>query len=67
MVETSHTLRVIDQDSKTEAVVILRALEGGQIAIAVSLKENGDAEVVLARDDAVQVFTRLRSMLGSDV
>lgn len=37
MTDNSRMLRVIDQDSQTEALVLVRALEGGQVAIALSL------------------------------
>lgn len=44
------TLNFIDFDSKDEALIIIRAARD-LIAIAFSLKENGDVELVLSSEE----------------
>jgi hypothetical protein len=48
--EDVATLNFIDFDSKDEAVIIIRATRD-LIAICFSLKEDGDAELILSSDE----------------
>ena len=63
MTEKSHVLSVTDQETNSEALVLLRSLEGGKLAFGLSLADNGDIEVVLTRRDASEVLRLLGSIL----
>jgi hypothetical protein len=58
--ENVATLRFTDIDSGDEGLAIVRA-DGGAVAVALSLRNDGDIELVLPVDAARQ----LRDALGS--
>jgi hypothetical protein len=53
------TIRFTDLDSDDDAVAIVRASDHG-VALAISLRDDGDIEVVLPADACDQLITALR-------
>ena len=63
MLSSIATLSCTDLDSRGEAVVILRA--GPQaVGLCISLRESGDAEVVLSIEDAVRARAALDAAIA---
>jgi hypothetical protein len=59
MMRETATIRFIDVETGDEALTVVRAGQG-QVALAVSLKQNGDLEVVLRPPECEQLITALQ-------
>ena len=56
------TIKFNDADSGEEALAIIRAIEG-QIALCLSLKQNGDIEVFFGSEEGERLMEALRQAI----
>ena len=57
------TLNFLDVESKQPAVAIIRAAKG-MVAVAISVADDGDAEVVLSCEDCQSLVTAMNAALS---
>ena len=57
--KNAGTITFIDSESGAEALAIVR-YNDKEVAICLSLKTNGDLEVVMPRESAISLFEALR-------
>ena len=63
MMKEAATITFKDADSSEEAVAIVRYDES-RVALCLSLKSNGDVEVVMKRADAGALIEALKKAVG---
>jgi hypothetical protein len=61
--QQGETIQFTDQGSMSEACAIVR-FDGNTVGLAISLKDDGDCEVILKKDDAKRLILALSVALA---
>ena len=56
------TIKFVDADSQEEALAVIRAI-AGQIALCLSLQQNGDVEVFFGPEEGERLIEALRQAI----